>query len=264
MRQEQNASRRWDRRHARETLARFAEVRGRDRKDADYQRLRSEVVTAHLSFVRYLVLKFANRGEPLDDLLQVGALALIKAVDRFELARGVEFSKYAGPTIVGEIKRHFRDKAWAVRVPRRLQDLTLALNRAIEEVSAQTGRIPAPGDLARHLHTSEEEVVQALQARHAYRLISLDRPFAEEDGRNHTTLDQYIGAADHQLARSENVATLKPAFSVLNHRERAVLYWHFYERVPQREIATRLNVSQMYVSRIQRAALEKMRQVLAE
>lgn len=263
----QQTSRReqWDHGKARETLARFTEVRSDGRRGSEYQQLRGEVVVAHLNLVRFLALKFANRGEPLDDLVQVGTLGLIKAIDRFDVERGVEFVTYAGPTIIGEIKRHFRDKGWTLRVPRRLQELNLALNRAIEQLGAKFGRSPTAADLAEHLHASEEEILQAMEARHAYRAMSLDVALSSaESGKKHLSLEESFGASDLQLVRCEDATALERAFEVLSGRERTIVYWRFFDRVPQREIARRLSVSQMHVSRIQQKALQKMREVLQD
>src|SRR3974390_1136767 len=156
---------RWDRQRARDTFARFAVLRAHPERDAgrdasgesEEERLRDELVVAHLNLVRYLAVKFANRGETLDDLIQVGTVGLLKAIDRFDLDRGVEFTTYATPTIVGEIKRYFRDKGWAVKVPRRLQELNLAVNRAIEKLTVKLGHSPTVAELAEHLGASEAD-----------------------------------------------------------------------------------------------------------
>src|ERR1700760_4376535 len=156
---------RWDRHRGRQASARFAELRS-DRSlesgpdpsgGSEFDRLRNELVVAHLNLVRYLAVKFANRGEALDDLIQVGTVGLLKAIDRFDLERGVEFTTYATPTIVGEIKRYFRDKGWAVKVPRRLQELNLAVNRALEKQTVALGRSPTVAELAQVVGASEED-----------------------------------------------------------------------------------------------------------
>jgi RNA polymerase sigma-B factor len=254
---------RWDRQKTREAFARFAEAKQRS-SDPDYERLRSELVVAHLNLVRYLAVKFANRGESLDDLIQVGTVGLLKAIDRFDLDRGVEFTTYATPTIVGEIKRYFRDKGWAVKVPRRLQELNLAVNRAIEKLSVKMGRSPTVAELAEHLNASEEDILEAQELGQAYNLLSLDTELSGEGDKKSQTLQDYIGQTDAGLALLEDKANLERAFEVLTGRERVILYLRFYESVSQTEIAKRLNVSQMHVSRLQQKALEKLRHVLQE
>ncbi|HEY5341785.1 MAG TPA: SigB/SigF/SigG family RNA polymerase sigma factor [Candidatus Aquilonibacter sp.] len=222
----------WDRRRAREAFGQFAKLR-------------------------------EAGGEPLDDLIQVGTVGLLKAIDRFELDRGVEFTTYATPTIVGEIKRYFRDKGWAVKVPRRLQELNLAVNRAVEKMSVEFGRSPTVGELGERLHVTDEEILEAQELGQAYNLLSLDTVISS-DGDKSSTLADHIGAADPELALLEDKANLEHAFKALNGRERVILYLRFYESVSQTEIAKRLHVSQMHVSRLQQKALEKLRLVLKE
>jgi RNA polymerase sigma-B factor len=258
---------RWDREKTRELFARFAVAtkrRARKGEDVDYHRLRTDLVVAHLNLVRYLAVKFANRGETLDDLIQVGTVGLLKAIDRFDLERGVEFTTYATPTIVGEIKRYFRDKGWAVKVPRRLQELNLSVNRAIEKLAVNLGRSPTIPELAEHLHASEEEILEAQELGQAYNLLSLDTEVSPEGERKSQTLGDYIGTTDAGLTLLEDKANLERAFEVLSGRERVILYLRFYENVSQTEIAKRLNVSQMHVSRLQQKALEKLKTVLQE
>src|SRR5262249_38805074 len=162
-----------DRGHARELFVTLAELREDDPKRL---RIRGELVELHLPLVEYLARRFRNRGEWLDDLTQVATIGLIKSIDRFDLNRGVEFSTYATPTIVGEIKRHFRDKGWAVRVPRRLQELKLALTKAIGDLAQRLGRAPTVGELASHLQMSEEDVLEGLEPANAYSTVPLDAP----------------------------------------------------------------------------------------
>src|SRR5471030_1369531 len=163
---------RWDRQRTRAAFAQLAAKRDVAPNEAD--RIRDELVVAHLNLVRYLAVKFANRGETLEDLIQVGTLGLIKAIDRFDSSRGVEFTTYATPTIIGEIKRHFRDKGWAVKVPRRLQELNLAVNRAVENLSMVLGRSPTVQDLAQKLGATDEEIIEAQELGQVYNLLSLD------------------------------------------------------------------------------------------
>jgi RNA polymerase sigma-B factor len=257
-----------DRRHTRELFEQFALARGRreraERDRAEYERLRDELVVAHLNLVRFLAIKFANRGEALDDLIQVGMLGLLKAIDRFDLDRGVEFTTYATPTIVGEIKRYFRDKGWAVKVPRRLQELNLSVNRAIESLTVKRGHSPTVADLAAHLGTTQEEVLEAQELGQAYNLLSLDSEMSRENDRKPHPLADYVGREDPALALLEDRANLERAFAVLSRRERIILFLRFYESVSQAEIAKRLGVSQMHISRLQHKALDKLREVLGE
>jgi RNA polymerase sigma-B factor len=263
---------RWDRNRARAAFARFAELRANRDLDngpdhsgiSEYDRLRNELVVAHLNLVRYLAVKFANRGEALDDLIQVGTVGLLKAIDRFDLERGVEFTTYATPTIVGEIKRYFRDKGWAVKVPRRLQELNLAVNRANEKLTVKLGHSPTVAELAQHLGASEEDILEAQELGQAYNLLSLDTELNGEGDKKSQTLADYVGQNDAGLELLEDRANLERAFQVLTGRERVILYLRFYESVSQTEIAKRLNVSQMHVSRLQQKALEKLKNFLQE
>jgi RNA polymerase sigma-B factor len=260
---------RLDRERTRELFARCARARKRlerhpERHDSEYERLRDELVVVHLNLVRFLAVRFANRGEPLDDLVQVGTVGLLKAIDRFDLERGVEFTTYATPTIVGEIKRYFRDKGWAVKVPRRLQELNLAVNRASDKLAIELGRSPTVAELAEHLRASEDEILEAQELGQAYNLLSLDSEVSGETDKKSQTLADTVGIADAELELLEDRANLERAFEVLTGRERVIIYLRFYESVSQAEIAKRLNVSQMHVSRLQAKALEKLRAVLAE
>jgi RNA polymerase sigma-B factor len=263
---------RWDRGRARAAFLRLAELRahpesdaGRDRMgQTEYDRLRNELVVAHLNLARFLAVKFANRGEPLDDLIQVGTLGLLKAIDRFDIDRGVEFTTYATPTIVGEIKRYFRDKGWAVKVPRRLQELNLAVNRAIEKLNVKLGHSPTVAELAQHLGATEEDVLEAQELGQAYNLLSLDTELGGDGDGTTRTLADYVGQSDSDLDLLVDRANLERGFEVLTGRERVILYLRFYESVSQTQIAQRLNVSQMHVSRLQQKALEKLRVFLKE
>ncbi len=257
------------RERTRELFAQFITARQRCQSnaleaDAEYERLRDELAVAHLNLARFLAAKFANRGEPLDDLVQVGTVGLLKAIDRFDLERGVEFTTYATPTIVGEIKRYFRDKGWAVKVPRRLQELNLAVNRAGDKLAIALGRSPTVAELAKHLSAGEEEILEAQELGQAYNLLSLDSEVSGEGDRKTQTLSDTVGVSDAGLELLEDRANLERAFTALNGRERVIIYLRFYESVSQTEIARRLNVSQMHVSRLQAKALDKLRSVLAE
>ncbi len=263
---------RWDRQKARDAFTRFAYIRANPKEeagpnhlgDSEHERLRNDLTVAHLNLVRYLAVKFANRGEALDDLIQVGTVGLLKAIDRFDLERGVEFTTYATPTIVGEIKRYFRDKGWTIKVPRRLQELNLAVNRAIEKLTVKLGHSPTVAELASHLGASEEDILEAQELGQAYNLLSLDTELNGEGDKKSQTLADYVGQNDAGLELLEDRANLEKAFEVLTGRERVILYLRFYESVSQTEIAKRLNVSQMHVSRLQQKALEKLKNVLQE
>jgi len=253
---------RWDRRRTREAFGRLGKAREAD--PAEHERARDELVVGHLNLVRYLAVKFANRGESLEDLMQVGTLGLIKAIDRFDPERGVEFTTYATPTIVGEIKRYFRDKGWAVKVPRRLQELNLSVNRMIEKLTVELGRAPTVADLATQLDATEEEILEAQELGQAYNLLSLDTELTGDAERTSQTLADQVGREDPLLANLEDRTNLERAFVVLTGRERIIIYLRFFESISQTEIAKRLNVSQMHVSRLQQKALEKLRAALHE
>jgi RNA polymerase sigma-B factor len=218
--------------------------------------LRDELVAAHLGLAEYLARRFANRGEPLEDLVQVASLGLIKAVDRFDPDRGVEFSTYATHTIVGELKRHFRDKGWAIRAPRRMQELYLQLGKVVGTLSQELGHSPTIAELAAEVEVSEEEVLEALEAGQAYRSASLDAPVGNEEGE---TLGAHLGEEDLSLADVESRATLSPLLAQLPPRERLILHLRFFEGLTQSEIATRLNISQMHVSRLLARSVSELR-----
>jgi len=224
--------------------------------------IREELVVAHLNLVRYLAVRFANRGESIDDLIQVGTVGLIKAIDRFDNERGVEFTTYATPTIIGEIKRHFRDKGWSVKVPRRLQELNLAVNRAVETLALELGRSVTVSDLAARLDASVEDIIESQELGQAYNVLSLDTELAAEGEARSATLLDYVGSQEEALELFENKANLEAAIHVLDPSERVIVYLRFYENLSQTEIAKRLNVSQMHVSRLQARALAKLKQSL--
>ncbi len=218
--------------------------------------LRDQLVGAHLGLAEYLARRFANRGEPLDDLVQVASLGLIKAVDRFDPTRGVAFSTYATHTIVGELKRHFRDKGWAVRAPRRMQELYLSLGKVVATLGQELGRSPTIAELAAEVQVSEEEVLEALEAGQAYRSTSLDAPAGTEEGE---TLGARLGGEDASLEDAESRATLSPLLGQLGQRERLILHLRFFEGLTQSEIATRLGISQMHVSRLLARSVSQLR-----
>ncbi len=221
------------------------------------QRIRGELVELHLPLVEYLARRFRNRGEWLDDLTQVATIGLIKSIDRFDLSRGVEFSTYATPTIVGEIKRHFRDKGWAVRVPRRLQELKLALTKAISDLAQRLGRAPTVAELAAHLQMSEEEVLEGLESANAYSTVSLDAPDSgDEDA---PAVAESLGMLDDALEGVEYRESLKPLLERLPPREKKILMLRFFGNMTQSQIATELGISQMHVSRLLARTLTQLR-----
>jgi RNA polymerase sigma-B factor len=223
------------------------------------QQARDELVTRFLPLARQLARRYQRASEPLDDLLQVASIGLIKAIDRFDADRDIAFSSYAVPTILGELKRHFRDKTWAVRVPRDLQELTLRVDRAVGELSDDLQRQPAVGEIARTVGASDEDVLEALQAGGAYRAVSFDMPRGgEEDGAAATVADS-IGFDEDGFARAEDRATLANLLGSVTPREREVLRMRFEEDMTQAEIGEVIGVSQMQVSRLIRKAIAELR-----
>jgi RNA polymerase sigma-B factor len=219
---------------------------------------REELIERHLSLVRSLARRYAHRGEQLDDLVQIGSIGLIKAIDRFDLDRGVELTTYATPNIIGEIKRHFRDKGWSVRVPRGLQELNVQLSRITEEMTVQLGRSPTIAELAEASGAEEEEVLEALESGRAYSSLSLSGGATQE---NDDSLDpmETIGSEEAQYEISEEWAVIAPGLQALDDRERKILHLRFFEGLTQSQIAQRVGISQMHVSRLIRRALEKIR-----
>jgi RNA polymerase sigma-B factor len=228
--------------------------------DAERLRIRSELVELHLPLVEYLARRFRNRGEWLDDLTQVATIGLIKSIDRFDLERGVEFSTYATPTIVGEIKRHFRDKGWAVRVPRRLQELKLALTKAISDLAQREGRAPTVAEIAVHLQMSEEEVLEGLESANAYSTVSLDAPDSGDD--DAPAVAESLGMLDEALEGVEYRESLKPLLERLPSREKRILLLRFFGNMTQSQIASELGISQMHVSRLLARTLAQLREGL--
>lgn len=226
--------------------------------------LRDKLVVLHLSLVRYLASKFANRGEPIEDLVQVGTIGLINAVDRFDPLRGNRFSTYAAPTIVGEIKRHFRDKAWNLKVPRRLQELNLATAKAVELLTQATGRSPTISEIAQYLHITEEETVEAIELGNAYETISLDSRMESQGESTPLTLAEFIGGDDDALLDVEAFDDLREAIRNLDEREQMIIALRFFSDLSQTEVAHRLRISQMHVSRLQQKALRKLKMLLAK
>jgi RNA polymerase sigma-B factor len=224
---------------------------------------REELITRYLPLVKSLARRFASRGQPVEDLIQVGSIGLIKAIDRFDLNRGVELSTYATPTIMGEIKRYFRDKGWAVKVPRALQDLNVRLNRVIEQLTVELHRSPTIAELAAATSVSEEEVVEALESGRAYSSVSLFSGGANDDDESMELLD-CLGSEESAYEVVEQRRFLAPAMSRLNPRERLILHLRFFEGMTQTQVAARVGISQMHVSRLIRKSIDSLRQYMAE
>jgi RNA polymerase sigma-B factor len=214
-----------------------------------------------MPLVRSLARRYANRGEQLDDLVQIGAIGLIKAIDRFDVDRGFELTTYATPNIIGEIKRHFRDKGWSVRVPRGLQELNVRLTRLVEQLTVELGRSPTIAELAQSADVDEEQVLEALESGRAYTSVSLSGG-ADEDGGELDPLEA-IGSEEPAYAVSEDRALLAPGFRALDERERSILHLRFFEGLTQSQIAAQVGISQMHVSRLIRRSLEKIRAEIA-
>ena len=222
--------------------------------------LRDELISMHLDLVQYLTRRFFSRGEPAEDLMQVGFIGLIKAIDRYDLDRGVDFTTYATPTIVGELKRYFRDKGRVIRIPRRLQARDAELNQAVEELSQHFKRSPTVKELSDHLGLALDEVVEVLEASQASGYLSLDGGPSNAPDERGSTLLENLGLEDADLLATEDRTTISHLLSVLSERERQVVYMRFFESLTQIEIAERLHTSQMHVSRLLNRILEKLRQ----
>ena len=223
---------------------------------------REQLIEQYLSLVRSLARRYSYRGEQLEDLVQIGAIGLIKAIDRFDLERGVELTTYATPNIIGEIKRHFRDKGWSVRVPRGLQELNVQLSRLMEQLTVQLGRSPTIPELAKASGSTEEDVLEALESGRAYSSLSLSTG-GGSDGDDELDPLESIGTEEHQYEVSEDRAVLAPGFKALDARERKILQLRFFEGLTQSQIAQQVGISQMHVSRLIRRSLEKIRDEIA-
>ncbi|MBJ7904978.1 RNA polymerase sigma factor SigF [Streptomyces sp. NPDC004549] len=222
--------------------------------------VRNTLVELNLALVRFAASRFRSRSEPMEDIVQVGTIGLIKAIDRFEMARGVEFPSFAMPTIIGEIKRFFRDTSWSVRVPRRLQELRLDLAKAGDELAQRLDRAPTVAELAEKLGISNEEVVEGMAASNAYTAASLDAQPEEDDSEG--ALADRIGYEDHGLEGIEYVESLKPLIAELAPRDRQILSLRFVAGMTQSEIGEELGISQMHVSRLLSRTLVRLRRGL--
>ena len=219
---------------------------------------REDLVHLHLPLVEHCARRFRNRGEPFEDLVQVGTIGLIKSVDRFEAERGVEFSTYATPTIIGEIKRYFRDKGWAIRVPRRLQELRMHIVTATAELTQDLGRSPTPRELSERIGCTVEEIIEGLESSNAYSTLSLDATDDGGDEAGGSMLDA-LGIDDPNLEHVEVRESIKPMLDQLDPREKRILVLRFFKNMTQTQIAEEVGISQMHVSRLLSRTLDQMR-----
>ena len=239
----------WDKQKTRELFRRYKEQGDMD--------AREQLVMSHMNLVRFLANKFKNRGEPLDDLMQVGYLGLLKAIDRFDPDRGLEFTTYATPTILGEIKRHFRDKGWSVRVPRRLQELSAKVNQATDTLTTQLQRSPSVEEIADYLDASVDEALEAMESSSAYSSVPLEGTGSTESDDAPSVLDRYA-EEDSELALTDDRLIIEEALAGFSPREREVIELRFLKGMTQIEIAEKLGVSQVQVSRLLRRTLKKI------
>jgi RNA polymerase sigma-B factor len=223
----------------------------------DRPRVRSRLIELYLPLAEYLARRFRNRGEPFDDLVQVANLGLIKSVDGYDASRGAAFTSYAIPMIVGELKRHFRDKGWDVRVPRRLQELRLEITKVSGDLAQQLGHSPTIADIAGHLGVSEEDVLEGLESGHAYRALSLQAPVPGEEPT--TELADTLGDLDPDMGHVEDREALRPLLATLPPREQKIIAMRFFGNLTQSQIAAQLGISQMHVSRLLSHSLSVMR-----
>lgn len=241
----------WDKEKTRELFRRFKEEGDMD--------AREKLVMSHLNLVRFIANKFKNRGEPIDDLVQVGYLGLLKAIDRFDPARGLEFTTFATPTIMGEIKRHFRDKGWSVRVPRRLQELSAKVNQATDTLTSQLQRSPTIAEIAEYLDATVDEVLEAMESSSAYSSVSLEAPSGMEDDDAPSVIDRYA-TEDEELAFTDDRIIIEEALASFSPHEREVIEMRFLQGMTQIEIAEKLGISQVQVSRLLRRTLKKIQE----
>jgi RNA polymerase sigma-B factor len=234
-------------------LARYQTAQGPER-----EQLKSEIVESHVGLVRFLVRRYTGKGESYDDLVQVGMLGLLGAIDRYEPARGVRFATFARPSVLGELKRHFRDKTWAARVPRRLQELSLSISTAEAELFQELGRSPTPAEVAALVGVEEDDVLEANEAARSYSAVSIDQPLDAGDGETGSLAD-LIGDPDPEMDKLENLTALEPALAELSPYDRRLLHMRFFRGMVQSDIAAELGVSQMQISRQLARILARLR-----
>lgn len=239
----------WDKERTRELFRRY--------KEEGDEEAREQLIVSHVNLVRYIAAKFKNRGEPLDDLIQVGTIGLIKAIDRFDPSRGLEFTTYATPTIMGEIKRHFRDKGWTIRVPRRLQELSAKVNSATDELTAQLQRSPSIEEVADYLGTTADEVLEAMESSSAYSSVPLEGQGNNEEDDAPSVIDRYA-SVDGDLEASDDRIVLEEVIGEFPEADQQAIRMRFIDGMTQVEIAKRLGISQVQVSRMLRRALRRI------
>ena len=235
----------------------LAEYSGLAEDDPRRERMRDRLVTGFLPIAQHIARRFAHRGEPLDDLVQVATVGLINAVDRYSPEKGSDFFSFAVPTISGEVRRHFRDQGWSMRVPRRLKDMHVSINSAVSELSQQLGRAPRPTEIAERLDLPVSEVLEGLEAADAYRSSSLDEMLSSEDGS--ATVGELVGEADAELDRVDYREALRPLLAELAPRERTIVMLRFFGNLTQTQIANEVGISQMHVSRLLAQTLGRLR-----
>lgn len=240
----------WDKERTRELFRRY--------KEEGDEGAREQLIMSHLNLVRFLASKFKNRGEPLDDLVQVGTIGLIKAIDRFDTTRGLEFTTFATPTIMGEIKRHFRDKGWSVRVPRRLQELSSKVNQVTDELTKELQRSPSVEEIAHALDSTVDEVLEAMESSSAYSSVPLESG-GQGDDEAPSIIDHYA-TEDEDLAASDDRMVLEETIKDFSPREQEIIRMRFIDGLTQVEIARRLGISQVQVSRLLRRTLKKVQE----
>ncbi|HVL83725.1 MAG TPA: SigB/SigF/SigG family RNA polymerase sigma factor [Pseudonocardia sp.] len=228
-----------------------------DPDDPRREALRDQLVRGFLPVAQHIARRFAHRGEPLDDLVQVATVGLINAVDRFSPERGSDFFSFAVPTISGEVRRHFRDQGWSMRVPRRLKDLHVSINGVVSELAQQLGRAPKPSEIADRLGVPVADVLEGLEAAEAYRSSSLDEMLSSEQGS--ATVGELVGEADAELDRVDSRQALRPILAELAPRERTIVLLRFFGNMTQTQIADRVGISQMHVSRLLAQTLDRLR-----
>ncbi len=243
----------WDKERTRELFRLY--------KEEGDEEAREQLIVSHLNLVRFLTSKFKNRGEPIEDLMQVGTIGLIKAIDRFDPARGLEFTTFATPTIMGEIKRHFRDKGWSVRVPRRLQELSSKVNQTTDELTRELQRPPSVAEVAERLGATVDEVLEAMESSSAYSSVPLEGTGQNADDDTPSIIDHYA-TEDGELAASDDRMVIEDAIGDFSPREQEIIQMRFREGLTQVEIAERLGISQVQVSRMLRKALRQIQDKL--
>jgi RNA polymerase sigma-B factor len=236
----------------------FDQMAALDEDDPERAELRNKLVTGHVPLAEHIAARFSNRGVPREDLVQVATLGLINAVDRFQPDRGTDFLSFAVPTVMGEVRRHFRDASWSMHVPRRLKELNLAINSASAELSQRLGRAPTPSELSRHLNLSQEQVYEGLEAGNAYHSMSLDEALSPDVDSD--SLGETLGETDTALDGVEDYESLRPLIERLPERERMILTLRFFRHMTQTQIADRIGISQMHVSRLLARTLEQLRE----